>query len=41
VQQTPPPLWLVTKENLPSAHSSLFPDVTNYQAQFLKLWGKA
>jgi ribose transport system substrate-binding protein len=41
VQQTPPPLWLVTKENLPSAHSSLFPDVTNYEAQFLKLWGKA
>jgi ribose transport system substrate-binding protein len=41
VQQTPPPLWLVTKENLPSDHSSLFPDVTNYQAQFLKLWGKA
>jgi len=41
VQQTPPPLWLVTKANLPSDHGSLFPNVTNYQAQFLKLWGKA
>jgi ribose transport system substrate-binding protein len=41
VQLTPPPLWLVTKANLPSDHSNLFPDVTNYQAQFLKLWGKA
>jgi ribose transport system substrate-binding protein len=41
VQQTPPPLWLVTKANLPSDHSSLFPNVPDYQAQFLKLWGKA
>jgi ribose transport system substrate-binding protein len=41
VQSTPPPLWLVTKENLPSNHSSLFPDVTDYQSQFLKLWGKS
>ncbi|MGZ4251275.1 MAG: substrate-binding domain-containing protein [Solirubrobacteraceae bacterium] len=41
VQLTAPPLWLVTKANLPAAHSALFPDVTNYQAQFLKLWGKA
>jgi ribose transport system substrate-binding protein len=40
VQQTPPPTWLVTKANLPSAHANLFPDVTNYQAQFMKIWGK-
>lgn len=41
VQLTPPPQWLVTKANLPSSHSNLFPDVTGYQSQFLKLWGKA
>ncbi|MHB8695075.1 MAG: sugar ABC transporter substrate-binding protein [Solirubrobacteraceae bacterium] len=41
VQLTPPPLWLVTKANLPSGHANLFPDVTAYQSQFLKLWGKA
>jgi ribose transport system substrate-binding protein len=41
VQLTAPPQWLVTKSNLPSGHSSLFPDVTGYQSQFLKLWGKA
>jgi hypothetical protein len=41
VELTPPPQWLVTKANLPSSHSNLFPDVTGYQSQFLKLWGKA
>ena len=41
VQLTPPPLWLVTKANLPSSHTNLFPDVTDYQSQFLKLWGRA
>jgi ABC-type sugar transport system substrate-binding protein len=41
VQQTPPPIWLVTKANLPAAHSNLFPDVTGYESQFLKIWGKA
>jgi ribose transport system substrate-binding protein len=40
VQLTPPPVWMVTKVNLPANHSSLFPDVANYQTQFLKLWGK-
>jgi ribose transport system substrate-binding protein len=40
VQQTPPPMWLVTKANIPAAHSDLFPDVTGYQSQFMKLWGK-
>src|SRR5947209_3511383 len=41
VQLTPPPLWLMTKGNLPSNHSTLFPVVENYQSQFMKLWGKA
>ncbi|HEV3053353.1 MAG TPA: substrate-binding domain-containing protein [Solirubrobacteraceae bacterium] len=40
VQLTRPPLWMVTKANLPSGHANLFPDVTAYQSQFLKLWGK-
>jgi ribose transport system substrate-binding protein len=40
VQLTPPPVWLVTKTNLPASHASLFPDVASYQSQFLKLWGK-
>jgi ribose transport system substrate-binding protein len=40
VQLTPPPLWMVTKANLPAAHSNLFPDVSDYQTQFMKLWGK-
>jgi hypothetical protein len=31
---------MVTKANLPSGHANLFPDVTAYQSQFLKLWGK-
>lgn len=41
VRLTPPPLWLVTNANLPGSHANLFPDVTSYQSQFLKLWGKA
>ena len=40
VQLTPPPNWLVTKENLPSSHSSLFSNVPGFRTQFLKLWGK-
>ncbi len=40
VQMTPPPLWLITKANLPASHSSVFPMVADYQSQFLKLWGK-
>ncbi len=40
VQLTPPPLWLITKSNLPADHSTLFPLVADYQSQFLKLWGK-
>jgi ABC-type sugar transport system substrate-binding protein len=40
VQLTPPPLWLITKANLPANHTQLFPNVANYQSQFLKLWGK-
>jgi ribose transport system substrate-binding protein len=41
VQLTPPPLWMVTKANLPSSHSNLFPNVPGYESQFMKLWGKA
>ena len=41
VQQTAPPVWLVTKANLPAAHSSLFSDIPDYQSQFMKLWGKS
>jgi ribose transport system substrate-binding protein len=41
VQLTPPPVWMVTKANLPSGHTNLFPDVPTYESQFLKLWGKA
>jgi ABC-type sugar transport system substrate-binding protein len=40
VQLTPPPLWLLTKSNLPSDHTQLFPNVVNYQTEFMKLWGK-
>jgi ABC-type sugar transport system substrate-binding protein len=40
VQMTPPPLWLVTKSNLPSSHTQLFPIVSNYKSDFLKVWGK-
>jgi hypothetical protein len=40
VEQTPPPVWMVTKSNLPSNSTNLFPDVTSYQTQFTKLWGK-
>jgi ribose transport system substrate-binding protein len=41
VQLTPPPMWMVTKSNLPSSHSNLFPNVPGFESQFLKLWGKA
>ena len=40
VQLTAPPLWLITKANLPADHTQLFPNVVTYQSQFLKLWGK-
>lgn len=40
VQQTAPPLWLLTKNNLPQDYTKLFPSVPSYQGQFLKLWGK-
>jgi ABC-type sugar transport system substrate-binding protein len=40
VLQTAPPLWLITKANLPANHAQLFPNVVDYQSQFLKLWGK-
>jgi ribose transport system substrate-binding protein len=40
VQLTPPPLWLITKSNLPADHTAIFPMVADYKSQFLKLWGK-
>jgi hypothetical protein len=41
VQLTPPPLWLMTKANLPSNYQQLFPVVANYKSEFAKLWGKS
>jgi ABC-type sugar transport system substrate-binding protein len=41
IQQTPPPRWLLTKDNLPSDYTKLFPNVPDFQTKFLKLWGKA
>jgi ABC-type sugar transport system substrate-binding protein len=41
IEQTPPPRWLLTKENLPSNYTELFPVVPDYESKFLKLWGKA
>jgi len=40
VEQTPPPLWLMTKDNLPSDYTKLFPVVQDFESQFVKLWGK-
>ena len=40
IEQTAPPLWLLNKDNLPSDYTKLFPNVADYQSQFLKLWGK-
>jgi ABC-type sugar transport system substrate-binding protein len=41
IEQTPPPRWLLTKDNLPSEYTKLFPVVPDYESEFLKLWGKA
>jgi ABC-type sugar transport system substrate-binding protein len=41
VEQTPPPVWLVTKDNLPSDYTKIFPDVENFESQFMSVWGKA
>jgi hypothetical protein len=40
IQLTPPSRWLLTKDNLPSDYSKLFPVVPDYESKFLKLWGK-
>jgi ribose transport system substrate-binding protein len=40
IEQTPPSRWLLTKDNLPSDYSKLFPAVPDYESKFLKLWGK-
>jgi hypothetical protein len=41
VQMTALPLWMITKSNLPSNYTQLFPNVLNYKSQFLKLWSKS
>ena len=33
IEQTAPPLWLLTKDNLPSSYTKLFPNVADYQSQ--------
>jgi ABC-type sugar transport system substrate-binding protein len=40
IEQTPPSRWLLTKSNLPSDYTKLFPVVPDYESKFLKLWGK-
>jgi ribose transport system substrate-binding protein len=40
IEHTAPPLWLMTKDNLPSEYTKLFPIVPDYESKFLKLWGK-
>jgi ABC-type sugar transport system substrate-binding protein len=40
IEHTAPPLWMMTKDNLPSDSTKLFPNVESYKDQFLKLWGK-
>lgn len=40
IQLTPPSRWLLTKDNLPSDYTKLFPVVSDYETKFLKLWGK-
>jgi ribose transport system substrate-binding protein len=39
IPRTPPPYWLVTQANAPNV-TKIFPVVTTYKPQFLKLWGK-
>jgi ABC-type sugar transport system substrate-binding protein len=41
IEQTAPSRWLLTKDNLPSDYTKLFPAVPDYESKFLKLWGKA
>jgi ribose transport system substrate-binding protein len=41
IEQTPPPRWLLTKDNLPPEYTKLFPSVADFESEFLKLWGKA
>jgi ABC-type sugar transport system substrate-binding protein len=41
LEHTAPPLWMLTKDNLPSDYTKLFPNVESYESEFLKLWGKS
>ena len=40
VQETAPPLWLMTKSTLPSTTDKLFPVVENYRDEFKQAWGR-
>src|SRR3954453_3784775 len=41
VEQTPPPRWIVTKDNLPNDYTKMFPNVEGFESQFQTLWGKS
>jgi ABC-type sugar transport system substrate-binding protein len=41
VQNTPPDLWLVDKDNIPKTNAPAFSPVEDYQAQWSELWGKS
>jgi ribose transport system substrate-binding protein len=41
LEHTAPPLWMLTKDNLPEDYTKLFPNVESYESEFLKLWGKS
>jgi ABC-type sugar transport system substrate-binding protein len=41
LEHTAPPLWMLTKDNLPSDYTKLFPNVESYESDFLELWGKS
>jgi ABC-type sugar transport system substrate-binding protein len=41
LEHTAPPLWMLTKDTLPSDYTKLFPNVESYESDFLALWGKS
>jgi ABC-type sugar transport system substrate-binding protein len=41
LEHTAPPLWMLTKDTLPSDYTKLFPNVESYESEFLALWGKS
>jgi hypothetical protein len=41
IEETLPPLWIMTPENLPAgATDGLFPVVVSYRDEFKKIWGR-